>query len=684
MSSPGGVYLQWEGQLVWMHAVSNVLNAAACFLIPLVIFSILKRRRDIVPLWVSVLLCLPLVFSGLTYTVMAVNIWYPNYWLSGLTKLVCCIASLIILGLLIHFKPQLLAIPSPLDARRNERKISRIYRFLRPLVNRSGGREEIPSNQLDTVGRYVRELAIAKKSLEQSNAAQTRFLANMSHEIRTPLAGIMGYSDQLLFDPHLLSRHRESVEAIKKCTDHLKYMLNDILDVAKMEAGRLVIQKEDCSLMSILHDVVTIMQGKIHSKNLELRAVFETPIPERIITDPLRLRQILLNLLGNAAKFTDTGLICLRLSVRDLHASGQGILDIVIADTGCGIPVEFHTHLFKRFSQAESANKMRNAGSGLGLFISRTLARQLGGDVTFLGSHLNQGSSFLFTLAVETPHDTLFVQDFIGHKPKADASVKPNPIEGQLADLSILVVEDGADNQRIFNHFLKMAGAKVSIVEDGPTALARALEDKSIDLVLMDIQIPGMDGYEVTSRLRKSGFSKPIIAVTAHSQTGETSKQQLDISDFLAKPVDIENLIQTVQRHARRAQQREMREALAPSSAESGNDRRLLSKYHDNRIYRDIIIAFIHSFEQKVEDIQAMIHEMDWEKLGFALHQIKGAAATYGFPQVSETAAQMEHSAQNARRDAHAVQAIQQQVESMRGLSLRMKDGLPSLENRPG
>jgi CheY-like chemotaxis protein/HPt (histidine-containing phosphotransfer) domain-containing protein len=265
--------------------------------------------------------------------------------------------------------------------------------------------------------------------------------------------------------------------------------------------------------------------------------------------------------------------------------------------------------------------------------------------------------------------------------------VKSNPIQGTLAGLSIMVVEDGADNQRIFRHFLKMAGADFVIIPDGPSALERALHDEGIDLVLMDIQIPEMDGYEVTERLRQRGFTRPIFAVTAHTLSMERPRgAKAGITDYIAKPIQIETLIQTILHHTRPDVESAAPSAHAPAPAprdEAEDDASCLqSKYHNKPTYLPIIIEFVNTFQQRIETMQYLINAMDWEQLSVAMHQIKGAAATYGYPQVSEVAAQMEHTAKEARRDAHTVHAIRQQAERMRGMGIRMKVGLEEVENR--
>ncbi len=286
--------------------------------------------------------------------------------------------------------------------------------------------------------------------------------------------------------------------------------------------------------------------------------------------------------------------------------------------------------------------------------------------------------------ALEISDNPLFVRDSIGPLSKVDDPVKTNPIQGKLAGLSIMVVEDGVDNQRIFRHFLKMAGAEFVIVSDGPSALERALHDEGIDLVLMDIQIPEMDGYEVTKRLRQSGFTRPIIAVTAHTLATERPLGALvGIDDYIAKPIQIEKLIQCILHHTR-GEVGTDENAPRPETAVPAEDSFLLlqSKYHDKPMYRPIIIDFVNSFQQRLDAMQNLIKAMDWEQLSVAMHQIKGAAATYGYPQVSEVAAQLEAAAKEAKADAYALQAIYQHAARMHGMGIKMKVGLEAVEDR--
>jgi CheY-like chemotaxis protein/HPt (histidine-containing phosphotransfer) domain-containing protein len=269
--------------------------------------------------------------------------------------------------------------------------------------------------------------------------------------------------------------------------------------------------------------------------------------------------------------------------------------------------------------------------------------------------------------------------------------VKPNPIQGKLAGLTILVVEDGADNQRIFRYFLKMAGADFTLVEDGPSALERALHDEALDLVLMDIQIPGMDGYEVTERLRQSGFTRPIIAVTAHAlETEQARGTRVGITDFLTKPFEIEKLVQIILKHTRSVPAAAARPASPSDSgvaaslmdAASNSHAFLQSKYHDKPMYRPIIIDFVNTFQKRLETMQNLIDSMNWEQLAVIMHQVKGAAATYGYPQVSDGASQLEVLAKDAKRDAYAVDTIRRKAEEMHRMGRGMQVGLEGVEHR--
>jgi PAS domain S-box-containing protein len=394
----------------------------------------------------------------------------------------------------------------------------------------------------------ARELAVAAQG---ANRVKSEFLANMSHEIRTPMTAILGFADSLADELLSPQERREAVQTIRRSGEHLLQIINDILDLTKIEAGKLIVELVDCPTCSILAEVQSFMAPKAASKQLALGVEFLTPIPERIRTDPVRLRQILFNLVGNSLKFTESGGV--RLVIR--HVSEPvSALQLDIVDTGIGMTPEQASFIFSAFDQADASTTRRFGGTGLGLTISKRLANLLGGDVVLVETGPGLGTRFRATIPtgplggvtmLTNPRDAVGVQT---HLPEpSDATCRP--LRGR-----ILLAEDGADNQRLIAHILRKAGADVTIVENGKLAVDRIVTaadaGEPFDLVLMDMQMPVMDGYAATRALRKAGRSLRIIALTAHAMEGEREKcLAAGCDDYMAKPIQRAKLIELIRRH---------------------------------------------------------------------------------------------------------------------------------------
>ena len=381
------------------------------------------------------------------------------------------------------------------------------------------------------------ELVEATRAAQAANRAKSEFLANMSHEIRTPMTAILGYSE-LLACPDLPPKEQGNfVEGIQRNGKALLELINDILDLSRIEAEKLTLDKEDCPLRQIIDDVMSVVRLRAEEKGLNLEVDYGFPVPETIRTDPARLRQILVNLLGNAVKFTSQGGI--RMMLRYLDAGGNTPrMLFAVSDTGIGIPADKVSQLFHPFTQVDGSASRHYGGAGLGLAISRRLAHALGGEIA-AASELGKGSTFTLTIDVgpregvsmlEAPHAVL----------TAGGESMPNDLASSLRG-RVLLAEDDPEIQQLVGLFLRHTNLAVTVAENGQLACEMAeqsrAEGRPYDLILMDIQMPHMNGYEATRQLRQRGWKGPIVALTARAMSGDREKcLAAGCDDYIAKP----------------------------------------------------------------------------------------------------------------------------------------------------
>jgi PAS domain S-box-containing protein len=396
---------------------------------------------------------------------------------------------------------------------------------------------------IDEQKRAQAELASAREAAEAASQAKTEFLANMSHEIRTPMTAILGYADLLAAPDQPPAQRAECAAIIRRNGEHLLNILSDILDVSRIEAGMLRIDAVEFSPVRLIEDVCQLLEAPAAAKGLRLHRRWQTPLPATIGADPGRLRQILNNLIGNAVKFTERGEVTVTTSL------DGGALRVCVQDTGIGIDPKQIEGLFEPFSQADPSVTRRFGGAGLGLTISRNLARILGGEIA-ARSEPGAGSAFTLTLPVPAgaPQLTTGIEVQQAIRPPelagpSGASVEPGARELSRLGARILVAEDGADNQRLIRHHLQAAGARVEVAENGRLAVDAALgasaADDPFDLILMDMQMPVMDGYTAAAELRRRGYTAPVVALTAHATPGDRERcVRAGCDDYLAKPVD--------------------------------------------------------------------------------------------------------------------------------------------------
>ena len=377
----------------------------------------------------------------------------------------------------------------------------------------------------------------------------------MSHEIRTPMTAILGFAETLL-DRSLPEADRLSaVNTIRRNGGYLLQLINDILDLSKIEAHKLELESVSCSPCALAADVISLVRVRADAKHLPLEVAAEGPLPETIQTDSTRLRQILINLLGNAIKFTESGSVRLALSFAPESTPPQLVFKVI--DTGIGMSADQVTKIFQPFSQAEASTARRFGGTGLGLTISMHLAQMLGGGIT-VESTPGAGSTFRVAVATGPLAGVQIVQRpeaVMEHRLSAGpATPKVSPASGApLAGCRVLLAEDGPDNQRLICFMLRKAGAQVTAVDNGREAVEALTAPASTGVqeptprchvVLMDIQMPNMNGYEATRMLRSKGYTGPIIALTAHAMAGDREKcLEAGCDDYTTKPIRTEEII---------------------------------------------------------------------------------------------------------------------------------------------
>jgi PAS domain S-box-containing protein len=387
---------------------------------------------------------------------------------------------------------------------------------------------------------YEENLRIAKEAADTANAAKSAFLANMSHEIRTPLGAILGYSELLASQGISASERLNYVSALKRNGELLSNIINDVLDLSKVEAGKLDFEKQQVPIEEILTDITTLLHLQAMEKGIGLLVSADGPIPATIQTDPLRLRQILMNIVGNALKFTERGSI--EVKVKTVPGpEGKILLAFVVQDTGPGITPEQAQKLFKPFSQADVSTTRKFGGTGLGLTLSKKLAAGLGGDLELTASVPGHGSTFTITIDPGRTSQVLFRSS---PQNLARPHASKTPADSLRIDgLRLLLVEDSPDNQIVVQRFLKMAGCEADLANHGREALDM-IQAKDYDVVLMDIQMPIMDGFEAIAEIRRLGYRLPVVALTAHALKEQRQEcLEKGFTHHITKPVNRDALI---------------------------------------------------------------------------------------------------------------------------------------------
>lgn len=519
----------------------------------------------------------------------------------------------------------------------------------------------VSENLIYAIGRDVTEqrnavesIVEARRAAEAASRAKSAFLANMSHEIRTPLTTIFSFADMLLIPDLPLADRLDSVHTIRRNGEHLLSVINDILDVSKIEAGQMQVDFRETSLSVIFADLGSLMRHRASQKNLEFRIAARSRLPEIIRTDPTRLRQILFNLVGNAIKFTEKGSIT--VAVELIHTPDGDKLAISVSDTGIGMTADEVKTLFSPFATSEQPHARRFGGAGLGLTISKRLTEMLGGDIT-VRSEVGVGTVFIVTVSTGDLTGVKFLEQFgdIIVTRGADAKDAPS-VSGR-----VLLVEGSRDTRRLIEFHLTNMGLVVEHAEDGKHAremVLAAAKNRSYDLVLMDMQMPDVDGLAAVTSMRIAGYTGPILALTANVMEKDRERcLSVGCDHFLAKPIQLDTFHKTVMFYLRRD----------PAAARPANPLAAHQARHrgDPR-YSSIVDRFLQDLREKSDDLNQSMKLDNLSRVSWIAHQIRGMSGTVGYPGITQSAQIVEEKIREKSDAASIEEAVRKLMDQCR------------------
>lgn len=499
------------------------------------------------------------------------------------------------------------------------------------------------------VYNYTRQteqaLLLEQQAAEKANQAKSSFLANMSHEIRTPLTAIIGFSEQILNAQLNQEEQQHLKQTIVRNSKHLQHLVNDILDLSKIESGQLELEMTAASPAEITHEVETIISKRALDKNLYFKVNNIFPLPSFIITDSVRLKQVLLNLCGNAIKFSSTGGITLETS----YNTETNMITFSVIDTGIGLNEEEQKKIFQPFTQADVSTTRNFGGTGLGLSISRLLATEMEGTLECT-SIKDQGSKFSLTLPTGVSGKIKMLEASESYTPVKDNSldnIEVKPLRGK-----ILLAEDTVDNQALISLYVKQTGAELEIANNGEEAIQKAL-GKTFDLILMDMQMPRVDGIEAISTLRKTGYKGPIVTLTANALAADRDRSMTaGANGFLAKPIDVNEFYGVLNKY--------LQEKTA--SENNGEEKARVTTGLDR-----LKEKFINDLPDRINKLNTALEKNSWQDIDQVSHYLKGVADTFGCPMITELSQNLNNAVRERDYDEvhRLIKALQQEANSV-------------------
>ncbi|MBN2314719.1 MAG: response regulator [Sedimentisphaerales bacterium] len=529
--------------------------------------------------------------------------------------------------------------------------------------------ERIVKQRTRQIEEANRELTSALEEAEKADKAKSEFLANMSHEIRTPMNSVIGFSE-VLAQEDLTEEQHKYVNLIWRSGKNLMRIINDILDFSKIEAGKLEMDMVECAISQTLADVDEMLRPMAQDKGLEFKILQSGQLPATICTDPERLHQCLVNLVSNAVKFTDKGYVHIKVS-HEHYRDNIPYIRFDVEDSGIGIKVHDRERIFESFTQADGSTRRKYGGTGLGLAITGHLARLLGGELTVQSE---EGKGSTFSLAIPAKHDLpRSVASKIESNSRIDRSdVKKEKIEECRLSGHVLVAEDVETNQILAKALLGRMGLNVAIAADGHEAVQKALSDE-FDLIFMDIQMPGMDGFEATRELRRKGLKTPIIALTAHAMKGDDQKCfEAGCNDYLSKPLERIRLLEKVCRYLsgpndvpavkdvsvtseidgradvcsgpvhQESDAGVVGKSGKPDNKEIMNWDRLIRRLGDEELIQEIVPIFLKDNKERIDKLTEAVKTCDAEAVKLYAHAIRGGGRNVGAQSLANVAYDLE------------------------------------------